>query len=132
MTTEQHNAEMTMLHRNQMDGQARIKIRLSYWAKRRDELVKQCGSISAMNERQQVNYDVIQNTIQDIEFSMQTNSAYATKYRQLYEKQCVFIENLFKVKLLTEDFKKLETASPDVFVEKLKEIFDEKELEISN
>lgn len=132
MTTEQHNAEMTMLHRNQMEGQARIKIRLTYWAKRRDELVKQCGSINAMNERQRVNYDVIQNTIQDIEFFMQTNSAFATKYRQLYEKQCVFIDNMFKVKLLTEDFKKLETASPDVFVEKLKEIFDEKGLEISN
>ena len=132
MSTEQHNAEMTMLHRNQMEGQALIKIRLNYWAKRRDELIKQCGSINAMNERQQVNYDVIQDTIKDIEFFMQTNSAFATKYRQLYEKQCVFIENLFKVKLLTEDFKKLETASPDVFVEKLKEIFDEKELEISN
>ena len=132
MTTEQHNAEMTMLHRNQMEGQARIKIRLTYWAKRRDELVKQCGSINAMNERQRVNYDVIQNTIQDIEFFMQTNSAFATKYRQLYEKQCVFVENIFKKRMLPEDFKKLETASPLDFVEKLKEIFDEKGLEISN
>lgn len=132
MSTEQHIAEMTMLHRNQMEGQALIKQRIAYWANRRDELVKQCGSVSAMNERQQVNYDVIQNTIQDIEFFMQTNSAFATKYRQLYDKQCVFIENIFKVKMLPADYKKLETASPDVFVEKLKEIFDEKGLENSN
>lgn len=132
MTTQQHNAEMTVLHRNYMEGQARIKQRLLYWSNRREELVKQCGSIDAMNERQKLNYDVIQNTIEDITFYNQVLTAFALKYQQLYEKQCVFVDNIFKVKLLTEDFKKLETATPDVFVEQLKNIFDEKELNKSN
>lgn len=126
MTTQQHNAEMTVLHRNYMEGQARIKQSLMYWTNRREELVKQCGSINAMNERQRLNFDVIQNTIENITFYNQSLTAFALKYQQLYEKQCVFVDNIFKVKLLTEDFKKLETATPDKFVENLKEIFDGK------
>lgn len=126
MSTEQHNAEMTMLHRNRMEGQSRLKDRIRYWNARKEKLIQQCGSIEGMNERERKNYDVIQETILDMEFFEQTQNAFSTKYHFLYDKQCQFVDNIFKVKLLTEDFKKLEDASPEIFVESLKQIFDEK------
>ena len=127
MSTEQHKAEMTMLHRNQMEGQSRLKNRIKYWNARKEKLIQQCGSIDGMNEREKMNYDVIQATIEDIEFFEQTLNAFALKYQYLYDKQCQFVENIFKVKMLPEDYKKLEVVSPEIFVETLKNIFDGKD-----
>lgn len=95
MTQEQHKAELVVIHRNQMDAESRLRKRLNYWKERRNELIKNSGGVNKMNEAQARNYEIINGTIEDIEYYQTCEKGFGAKYQDLYLRQCEFLKKVY-------------------------------------
>ncbi|PWK20282.1 hypothetical protein LV89_03825 [Arcicella aurantiaca] len=104
---ERHKAEMQMLHKNQMEGEDLFRRRLSYLKARKDGLLHTCPNIEQMNEVQRRNYDFINDTIEELEFFHRTQTAYATKYKNLYDETIGLIKKDFVPKIKQDVIVKL-------------------------